>query len=53
MEKKSGVYEQNFTEGKAIRYLCSRCKIEFHDLGFLKTKGSNSIEILNAVLKSH
>jgi len=34
MEEKSQVSEQNFTEGKALHYLCSvvQCvKIEFHD----------------------
>jgi len=34
MEKKSEVFQQNFTEGKALHYLCSVvpiCKIEFHD----------------------
>jgi len=32
MEKKSEVFEQNFTEGKAIHKLCSGAmyKIEFH-----------------------
>jgi len=32
MEKKSEVSKQNFTEVKALHYLCSvMCKIEFHD----------------------
>jgi len=34
MEKIFEVPEQNFTEGKAVNYLCSviaMCKIEFHD----------------------
>jgi len=33
MEKKSQVSEQNFTEGKALHYLCSvvQCVKLFHD----------------------
>jgi len=48
MEKKSEVSEQNFTEGKAIHYLCSveQCvKLNSMIKNFEKVKRSNGMEL--------
>jgi len=54
MEKKSQVSEQNFTEGKALHYLCSvmQCiKLSFMITNFKKWREVMVLNFLNLVLK--
>jgi len=56
MEKKSEVPEQNFTEGKAIHYLCSvqQCaKLSFTIKNFEKWRDVMVLNYLNLVLKRY
>jgi len=56
MEKKSQVSEQNFTEGKALHYLCSvvQCvKLSFMIKNFDKWREVMVLNFLNLVLKRY
>ena len=56
MEKKSQVSEQNFTEGRALHYLCSvvQCvKLSFMIKNFDKWREVMVLNFLNLVLKRY
>ena len=56
MEKKSGVSEQNFTEAKAIHFLCSvmqSVKLSFIINNFEKWREVMVLNLLNLVLKRY
>jgi len=56
MEKKSETHEQNFTEGKAIHYLCSgmQCvKLSFMIKNFEKWREVMVLKFFNLVLKRY
>ena len=56
MEKKFEVSEQNFTEGKALHYLCSvmQCvKLSFMIKNFIKWREVMVLNCLNLVLKRY
>ena len=56
MEKKSQVSEQNFTQGKALHYLCSvvQCvKLSFMIKNFDKWREVMVLNFLNLVLKRY
>jgi len=55
MEKKSQVFEQNFTKSKALHYLCNvtQCvKLSFMIKNFDKCREAVVLNFLNLVLKS-